>query len=255
MSTRPRFRNPFRSEQEVAALVRQRLEVLGWIVHPECCGWDLLAVSETVPGVFRGDLLGVECKLDAGTASGYASVLRQALPAWVDPRRPYGQPPRGPHYRAVASPRFADVTPFHVFGIAAWKLARCRHDLRTGSWTWEIEPEHSLPLGTRFLPDQPPLPPEIVIDVPAGVPSPQTSSRWKIAAVRMMLRLRDGGATCHDFRAADLAFSTFRQRGWIQDSGRKVGRAVVWIADDGRPGDPPPDQKWPQIVAALEAIQ
>lgn len=66
-----RFKNPWDTEEQIAAATREALEATGWEVHPESCGWDLLAVAKTVKtslrgDVRRGDTLGVECKLDAG---------------------------------------------------------------------------------------------------------------------------------------------------------------------------------------------
>lgn len=278
----PRFKNPFSAESQVAELVRAALETNGWVVHPESCGWDLLAVAtdrvkkmwDRQPTV--GDTLGVETKLDAGTATGIASLMGQALvdirsqaqrrAGWASSRRQgvsfdYLAPEAGPNWRAIAAPRIAG--PWSKLGIAAWEVSV----FGVGSDETRRQPWRRMTVGEaakrchlfealRFSPDRPAAPPELVIDVPAGVPSPQTSSKWKIAAVGMCLRLRAGeNITSRDFEAAGVNIQRFREKGWIVDRGFRSGRFILWSYPEGNNvfREKPPDQQWPDIAARLNA--
>lgn len=267
---RPRFRNPFTTEAEIAAVVREALESLGWTVYPEACGWDLFAVHRAgLSPVKPGDTMGIECKLDAGTASGLDSLLRQSLPLPFRHAGPRGRqsydffaPPHGPHFRAVASARIAGREAFRGLGVATWELATCPvvwrgYEQRYEGWQrldpYQAEAKLRHP-GTRVEPVKPPTPPEIVIDVPAGVPSPQTSSAWKIKAVRLMLRLRDGERlTSADFDEVGVNVSRFRSMKWAVPTGEMDGRRQVLAAGDGYDWSEPPDRRWPEIAEALRA--
>lgn len=261
--SRERFVNPWSSEEEIAAVTRQALESLGWIVHPETGGFDLLAVAGEdcrTQHAQAGDILGVECKLDAGTLAGVESLLRQVLPTpKLPPRRlaDLYRPEFGVHFRAAVSARFRCEEVFRRYGVTLVEAARWRW---CGSRCFErvtverLVRHDFISLWPRFAPERTPYIPEIVIDVPAGVPSPQTSSKWKVAAVRIMLRLANELLTSDDFRAVGLNPGTFRQQGWIADSGIRKGRAYLWtIGADWRKDNPPPHLRYPEIVTALRA--
>lgn len=279
---RPHFRNPWQTETELAAEVKSALEALGWEVHPECHGYDLFAyATEQIAygprcRVAPGDTLAVEVKLDAGTVCGLESLLLQILPfppaalACGETYR-YWRPERGAHYLAVASARIAAETTFNQLGVATWMLSRLAAPphLSPGGfdyyyaevderiWTrcsGQVARDRILQLGQRFEPRQVPHRPELVVHVPAGVPSPRTSSAWKVAAVRLMLRLRAGELlTSEDFAEAGVNINRFRQSRWIRDSGQRKGRLYLYTAGDGTNYSAPPDEQWPEIVEALRA--
>lgn len=289
-----RFRNPWSTEAEIAALTRESLESLGWEVHPECGGWDLLAVATKeveVPwyGDLRvGDVLGVECKLDAGTVAGLESLLRQtlwmpiqdcqvAIP-WRAPGDPEPDPPvidflrprSGPHFRAIVAARIAGGETWRGMGVLAIEAA---------AKTWNREGWEPIPTGwrrrtvdeiaerlsagwgcnnlPRRQPQRTPKVPKVVVDVPAGVPSPQTSSPWKVSAVEVMLKLRAGELmTSKQIREMGIDHRRLRQMDWIEDSGERDGRAYLWrAADPGQCDPPPPDLQWPEIATALRKKQ
>jgi hypothetical protein len=297
-----RFRNPWDSEAEIADATRAALESLGWEVHPECGGWDLLAVARKVKVPWYGDLrpgdtLGIECKLDAGTVTGLESLLRQTLwspvgdlpfdkvgtgldrqqardkgealpsPPVVDFMRPMG----GPHFRAVVAAR--------ISGLETWKdqcvltvtaaIRESHYDAGTGvrvidgwrrltaeEFSRSLDPAWGSTMLPRREPQSPPRVPKVVVDVPAGVPSPQTSSPWKVAAVEVMLKLRAGEPmTSAEIQAMGINPRRLIDTGCIVDSGQRRGRAYLWTAGDGhapygREGVPP-DLRWPEIAEAL----
>lgn len=287
-----RFRNPWDSEAEIADATRAALESLGWEVHPECGGWDLLAVAVEVKAPWhgdlrRGDVLGVECKLDAGTVAGLESLLRQTLWSpvrdhqlefgWRDPASPIPEPPvvdfmrprSGPHFRAVVSARIAARETWYGHGVMTVEVAE---QTRSGDrysepdgWgrltaeqiaAWFRDARWGAGQFPRRQPQSPPRVPKVVVDVPAGVPSPQTSSPWKVAAVEVMLKLRAGETmTSAEIGAMGINSRRLIDTGCIVDSGQRRGRAYLWTAGEGharygREGLPP-DLRWPEIAEAL----
>lgn len=270
---RPADSNPFASEAEVAARVREALEALGWVVYPEAGGFDLLAVAGADCASFSfynhpavaahqrvpaGSTLGVETKLDAGTLTGAESLLRQVLPEggwsyeWGSFRDPHVAP--GPHYRAAAS----------------WRI-RCREVLeRAGVAVWEgrLFVDQLRHLGARYDPRPVVSVPEIVVEVPAGVPSPQKGWSTRVLGVRNMMRLRAGEElTSADFGIRPCSSRDFLNWGWAKRTGRRRGgfqllalgpclgsvRSVGIGGGRARGYEPPPDEQWPEIAAALAA--
>ena len=280
-----RFKNPWSTEEEIAAATREALEMLGWTVHPESCGWDLFAIageSVEVPSYGRiepGDTLGIECKLDAGTAAGVSSLLRQALWKPTDhvtgdyetqPPVDFLRPPSGPHFRAVVSARRSAGEIWRNHGILAVVCATSEIEykgfnpvqqpwrrLTVDELSRRFSPAWGSPGLPRLQPVKVPKAPRIVVDVPAGVPSPQTSSKWKIAAVEATLALRAGSLTTKEIEAFGVSFSLFRANGWLKDTGRRQGRAYLWTVGSPQTGFPKfeprlPDEQWPEIAKALE---
>lgn len=203
-----------------------------------------------------------------GTVAGFESLIRQA--AWMpaNETRPvdFLRPRSGPNFRMVVSARLAGMEFWRGHGIAtvvvaqevmAWEALErinqgwCRKTVEdiVQRLDWIYWGSRSCP---RREPRRPLKTPKVVVNVPAGVPSPQTSSPWKIAAVEVMLELRKRHMTSAEIQAMGINPQTFRQRGWIQDSGERRGRAYLWTAGEpsGRQS-PCPDEQWPEIVEAL----
>lgn len=238
-----RFVNPWSSEQEIANHVRASLEAAGWRVYPETHGFDLFAYSVEPPpwlhGVEPGDTLAIECKLDAGTARGFAGLARQ-----IAPSRREIESRVGPHWRMAVAARIADPGLFERLGVVPIELRQKPRGEEPRYLFWKFY------CAQRFDSQLPPAEPEILIDVPAGVPSPRTSSVWKIDAVRLAMRLRAGELmTTADIEAQGISFT--RARFMLDDSGERRGRAYLWrMADvDGVAFD----DQWPEIRDALRA--
>lgn len=247
--------SPKRTEADLCSAFIDALEP-GWTVYPETAGWDiLLALEQRRPSTATearaekwthrcthplepGTQLGIEAKL-----RGNCTVLRQALPglSWCDIDE---QP--GPDFRAVlvprASPDFGTIAAAlgliviegepgrnaHLGPVAGHLESMLRHRP-----VWDHSRRHKLP--------------EVVPDVPAGVPSPSTLSRWKIQAVRLCVLLRDRGFLTHvDFKQHGVS-TTRWYHNWIV-KGDKVGRIQRWVA---RPGWVPWDETHAGVAAQL----
>ncbi|MEO1368072.1 MAG: hypothetical protein AAFX50_12930 [Acidobacteriota bacterium] len=238
-----RFENPWSSEEELADHVRAGLEAAGWRVYPETYGFDLFAYAVNPPqwlhGVKSGDTLAIECKLDAGTARGFAGLARQ-----IAPSRSNIESRTGPHWRMAVSARIADAGLFEQLGVVPVELREKSLAQNPRPLFWRFFGSY------RFESELAPEEPELLIDVPAGVPSPRSSGLWKINAVRLALRLRAGEVmTTAEIEAQGVSFG--RARFMLEDSGRRRGRAYLWrMADvDGFAFD----DRWPEIRDALRA--
>lgn len=228
-------------EADLCADFKAAVEHCGWTVYPETAGWDLLLVGP------EGVQVGVEAKL-----RGNVDVLAQAvgLIGWPDPHH------KGPDYHAVlvpkASERFCVIARhLHILVFTPRKIGDVYFQLQLNSLTNIHDPlcwSHHRPCWT------PPVP----IDVPAGVPSPSSISPWKVAAVRLCLRLDQRGfVTSHDFTELKLNFSPMWRRDWLRSWGRiKVpngkGGTVTLMRYVRRPGAKLPSEQFPEIATALE---
>jgi len=201
----------------------------GWTVHPETAGWDMLCVKdcEVVDAVdgkvverTRPVQLGVEAKLRANV-----DVLAQAI-------KPRAHLP-GPDYHAALVPkysrRFADLC--RVLNVCIFTPPPPpKHYRRRFGWTYI-----DLKYEPRWTHKAPAEIPEVVFDVPAGVPAPRTSGAWKVKAIKLCMRLRERGyVTSKDFKEIGLSTTRWYQH-WLQaqtdDAGRVVmeGRGYRWV--------------------------
>ena len=244
-----------RTEADLCAAFVDSLED-GWIVYPETCGWDLLLVLNQRRKLTKSERFarrhGTDHPLEPGTQVGVeaklrgnVTVLRQALPdlEWCEV-----EAQAGPDFRAVLVPKASGD--FHAvarslglvviemessrFGYGSDTPGRLESVLRYRR-CWPHDRRHTLP--------------EVIPTVPAGVPSPVVMSRWKIAAIKLCMRLRDRGfVTRSDFNELGLHTSTWYHR-WLE-KGEKVGRTQQWVKVKGWK---PWDQIHPEVVAQLEA--
>lgn len=228
-----RYQPVFATEADLCSAVIVRLREWGWTVYPESCGFDFVAVRDLIQ-------VGVEAKLRPNLR-----VLSQALDRF-DRRL------RVPHCIATLVERrnadFDRVAERAGLTSLSWVShfmdANPRHfetELRNGQLRFRTACGSEA--GTLRLPD-------LVIDVPAGVPSPQTASAWKVRAVKMALRLRAGEEiTRSNLDSEELAYSTFWARGWIERANPGERKARYRIGSD--PREPLPDALYPEIVEAL----
>jgi len=169
----------------------------------ETAGWDILLVHAD------GTQIGVQAKLRFNMA-----VLKQTV------ERDHGWQDIGPDYRAVLVPEDYDnrdiCDALGLTLILPWK-----------HWngTVEFKPDfndHSYQRWHFCNPEKRHELPAYVPDVPAGVPSPSTLSKWKIGALEIcaFIELR-GYVTRQDFRRAGID-----HRRWVQE----------WL--DAVPGNP-----------------
>jgi hypothetical protein len=243
-----------------AALCTEFVEKLepGWTVYPETCDWDLLLVlTEPQPLTSKqrrvfgrrvdvqrlepGTQIGIEAKLRAN-----CTVLRQALPCrytWKDIEEQ-----QGPDFRAVLLPKagadfgaVADALNIVVLSMEpknSWQKCPAS-ELEAVLWhrtAWPHADREELP--------------DIVPDVPAGVPSPVKLTRWKLGAIKLSMRLRHKGYLVRaDFKEFGVDPGRW-YNDWLQPGGKvPKGRGLRWVA---APGWTPFDELHPGAVAQLE---
>ncbi len=248
---RERFVNPWASEQELCDALKESLEGSGWRVYTETNGFDLWAIAGADgPGWKEGDTMGLEAKMAANI-----KVICQAADLEKGRGRCIPQAElHGPHFRVAAVPRatYDFGLLCRSLGVKVWECSAFDYAIGVGNH-WRKRVRDIKLLGARrFEPRTVPKEPDIKIDVPAGVPCPRKVTPWKIKAVTLMLRLKAGERlTSAEIAAAGMTAGTFRDRGWIQDSGERRGRAYVWEAGPGTQLYPTPDLGYPEVAAAL----
>lgn len=179
----------------------------GFKVYPETEGFDLLLVAGPECSGFReGDQVGVHAKLVPNVA-----VLAQALP------RPVKY--RGPDYYAVLVPKrskaFSEVArALRITEVTAEWLDGDRFTTLSGRRWFRCEPQQRCWV------------PEHEHDLPAGVPSPRTLSKWKQAAIKLCLLCEERGyLTSRDFADAGISMTRWRKLGWLRADGAELERA------------------------------
>lgn len=210
----------------------------GWIVHPETSGYDLVLVAgRDVRGATPGDQIAVEAKLHDNI-----QVLFQALPVCRN-----GQ---GPAFFGVLVPR-----PSYEFLVLALRLGisvfhgQTRRN-KNAPWEPRCSGLEQLSARRRWVFDAPLWTPDVVVDVPAGVPSPLTTTPWKVNAVRFCLLVKNqmkNKVTSAEFADNGISMTSWRKFGWIEDTGKKAGRRKIY-----RITDKAPHIKWPHVTEALE---
>lgn len=247
---------PFRTEEELCAAFAPVARAAGWDVHSEVNGTDMLLVATATcsteqleargtgaPGrcvVAPGTQLVVEAKL-----RGNFDVLVQALPP--DP------------YRRNAADFYAALVPTAPSGFRA-VASRCGvNTIEAARWDgwnekWVLNPQLDF-LNYRHVrtPGQKPrwVPP-VLVEAPAGQPSPRSLTPWKLAAVRLCLEFEGRDIHASDFKAAGIDMKRWRDHGWLVNTGRKAGRKATYrlCGPDHTPKRP--DMDYPEIAAALQ---
>lgn len=168
-------RQRFANEAELCSAFTAWAARSGFAVYPETAGFDLLLVDRD------GRQTGVQAKLRLNF-----KVLEQALRY---ANSSYAGP--GPDFRAVLVPALNDgsslLAPLGLF--AYWPAYEHAGGWEFNSSADSLYPSYKFdwnPVARCELPDYVP-------DVPAGVPSPQTLSPWKVGALRVIAHLRRDG--------------------------------------------------------------
>lgn len=202
-------------------------ESLGWEVHPEVSGWDLLLLAtDTVKcsGIAPGDQIGIQAKMRPNL-----EVLAQALR--------YSSRASGPHYRALLLPELTNSASYLFPPIAA--ELRCvvftKHK-RLGWGNALVD----IPIHYRMHFESPCWVPPYENVQGGGHASPTTVSDWKIRAVTFCLEYANKTFTAADLRYRNLAYSTFKSAGWLKEVG-KAGRARLYRLD---PNAKTPDKRY-----------
>lgn len=234
---------------DFAETVRER----GWTVYPETAGWDLLLVAPD-----SGVQIGVEAKLIGGLEVLAQAASRVAL-RWGD-----YDGRRGPDHVAllvgtarVGFVEVAEALGFNVFNGSQEARAREMSGRRRDRWRHCVPtPAYIVGWKARHWADHRESLPEIVPDVPAGVPAPVTLTAWRIGAIRLCRTLRERGYLMRsDFRAACVDMTRWRQL-WLDPIGpalparRNSLESMRFVA---RPGAVLPDEEHPDLTAQVVA--
>lgn len=266
MSERKRRTSAWASEHAMCSEFRRRAEVAGWQVHPETGGCDLLMVA-TIEHVGRagqriqpGDVMAVEAKLQASM-----HLLVQAMPPGQGLA---SSPPKD------AADFYAVLVPGHVvtgdFAAVASRLGihviRCPDPIvddepprfaqyREGAWDAVF---HNIYAGLASAPrfDRGARArvwyPDAVVNTPAGVPSPRTTSRRKVDMVRFAMARAPGDTfDSRAMRDAGVNPQVAEAMGWTRYV-RKDGRRHVYeLVECDNPNRP--EHRWPRIAEAMAA--
>lgn len=213
-----------------ALFIEQMNQEPGWVCYPETGGFDILAAHES------GRQIGVQAKLQLN-----AKVADQILPH----QHHYNYEAPAPDHRLVIVRNLTDASIgiarlLAELGIQVWcpQLEKRFTGAAGGYTTTTVgdfhigyklrddercgKPSRQIPHWSYALPDwNPPqrieLPP-MVPQVKAGVPSPTMLTPWKLAALRVLARLRlQGYITAKQITAEGCSPSMWTQR-WLQRS-------------------------------------
>ncbi len=233
--------DPFGSERLLCDVFLEKARAEGLVCHPEASGWDVLVVDPE-----SGEQAGVEAKLRPNV-----HVLYQATQ-----QREHRS---GPAVHAVlvpsASEAFAWVAEeLRVAVVEGWRFVpeetrhawRCREPETVRCALFDRTP--------RWSHSEPAWEPEVEVIQSAGVPGPRSVTPWKIAAVKLCLRLRvEGSVRRSDVLAVPIlsaSWSLWSQR-WLVAVGRD-GRHTIY---GPRPGAELPDEMYPRLAEALVAAE
>lgn len=245
------------TEAELCAIfMREFNEQPGWTCYPETAGFDIVVAHDD------GRQIGVEAKLQLN-----AKVADQIMPG----EQAFAWRHEGPDHRLVIVRSITEANAgiaklLRHLGVMVWapttrerSKAGARFEYETYAHfgvhehLWKDEevadpPTHSEhghhwlawfdwnPVKRLVLPEIPP-------DVPAGVPSPVQMTPWKIAAIRVLARLRaQGYITAKQIVAEGISPSMWTQH-WLQPGAVK-GQWVETLRL------PKLDEQHPELYAA-----
>lgn len=216
----------FSSESELCDAFSQYATDRGFVVYPETSNFDLLLVCEKPPTTeFRaGDYIGVQAKMRAGV-----EVLAQTIPNWSSRV--------GPDFYVILVPEASET-----FEYVANSL-RLDVAMHAGPLGWSFHPKY------RYDFFQKPWVPEVRVETPAGVPSPRSVTKWKLAAVRICMKAEDRGfLTAADFSEYNVDMRRWRDY-WLEKIPTERGPQRYKLNDNPTA----PHRMYPEIMAALRA--
>jgi hypothetical protein len=231
--------DPFRSEAALCDVFIEKARAEGLVCHPETSGWDVLVVDPE-----SGEQAGVEAKLRPNV-----HVLFQATRTLE--HRP------GPDVHAVLVPSATEAFSWVAEELRVTVLEGWRFIPEETRHAWRChEPETARGVlfdrTPRWNHPRPEWEPEVEVFQSAGTPGPRSVTPWKIAAVKLCLRLRaEGSVRRHDVlndRVLKASWSLWSQR-WLVGIG-KEGRHTLY---GPRPGAELPDEMYPRLTEALVA--
>lgn len=230
---------PKESEADLCAKFAVIARQEGFKVYAETADFDLLLVAgDACKGFKSGDQIGVHAKLRANIP-----VLWQALPRSMRSN--------SPHYYAILVPKADDM---YIDIARQLKVTTIEGDWFAGSVKYNGRSFQCLN-WYRFEPRKPCWVPDCEVhDMPAGVPSPQQLTKWKLAAIKLCLLCEERGyLLSSDFLQAEISMMRWRQKGWIvpgdfsMEMGKRMRRYT--LNNDMQP----PHLLYAAVTAALVA--
>jgi hypothetical protein len=199
-------------ETDLCQLFIDKAREDGWIVYPEIDYWDILVVDPS-----NNEQIGIQAK-----GSLTWKVLSQAIKD-----RGFG-----PHRRAILVPvaenDFQELADSLKLGVYDLRNILDGDELYEETLKYHIrkpimEPKY------KWDTIKPCWLPEIIPDIPAGVPSPRRMTQWRQKALKLckILRIR-GYVTSKDFKNLKLSYNTWIYSGWIKPTHERI------VIDKGR---------------------
>lgn len=246
------------TEEALCAYFTQEFNALdGWTCYPETGGFDVVVVHDS------GRQIGVEAKLQLN-----AKVADQILPE--EYMHFYGRP--GPDHRLVIVRTITEASygiarMLQLLGVPVWHPRVLKRNCGRGNYEhyawfaierkiWDDERVANSANGVTYFNDaawfdwNPPERielPGLVPDLPAGVPAPVRLTPWKIAALRVVAKLRAAGCiTTKEIAAEGISPSVwiYGVRPWL-DRGPTQG---TWVESDRLPAF---DKQHPEIYTKV----
>lgn len=236
-----RFVNPYNKESELCDALIKVAKEQGYHIYPETSNWDIIIVKDIQ--------IGIQAKLKDNM-----DVLAQAIegvqPVGVNIKWSYP----APHIRAVlvphASKEFKKIA--SVLGVFVIEGAVFNRYGKIREWIKEISKLDGYNKNCLTFPKKLCWIPEVEIDVPAGVSSPKTITKWKLAAVKLCLLLNEKGfLTSVDFKSINMSMTLWKQKKWLIPAD-KIGKLIKYVRNKKIEL---PDQLYPEIVEALIGIK
>lgn len=217
------------TEHQLCEELHCRADKHGWLFYPEICGWDILLVRQGVQ-------IGIQAKTSANCHVIYQAMAevryRNDTANLIADRKVRC----GPHFRAVLVPIEADfVSVAHwlgiwVFGTHDFGDALLESPVGQPKFQWIPEKLHTLP--------------DVIPQVPAGVPSPVSLTPWKQRALKLLARAQIKGVTSRDATELKVNLQLFKDRHWLRSIG-KEGKRTLWVLEPVPPTKRP-DQQHPK---------
>jgi len=237
-------------EDELCNWLIEEAKSRGWTCYPETSSWDILLVR-------NGVQIGIQAKVRANL-----KVIYQTLPGFFKyqgasmlskPEQFRGKVP-GPDFRCVLVPSAGiakdTMKSLHkicnVLGIWTIEMGKSRNHGQPRHFGLGILDDPEQITDFDWHPNEKCWFPEVVPDLPAGVPHPVSMTQWKQKALKLIARAEvNGFVTSKDAKEIDINFQRFKEswKPWMEYVG-KEGRIHKYALT----GDDPkrPDRQCPE---------
>lgn len=238
---KPRFKNPYKTENELCNIFIEYAKMNGWQIYPETSGFDILLVKNIQ--------IGIQAKLHDNI-----EVLSQSVDGLYNNKGIFTTT-YGPDIRAVLVPRasaaFKRIATILKIFVIEGTLLEWNTSTKSYSWIKKIDTDIDDYREWFLLQSNNKCwIPEVEINIPAGVSSPKQITPWKMKAVKLCIKLdAQGFLTSDDFKTAKISMPLWIQQSWIIPNNKKSGKRKQFIRNTQIKL---PDQLYPEILEALK---